>query len=440
MPCATLPGADEVFVVMKTGAIESHTRLPIHSQTTFQCTPHFDIYSDLEEVVSGHVIHDALEDVNSNRRYTDPVFSLYRDQIEAQHRGRKDFTQFLKATDTRAHKEGVAIAKDHVDEEEEAARISKLDRWKTLPILEKAVVARPRAKWFVFLEGDTSLIWSNLLKWLAKFDSSEPHYLGSQAYLEGQEFATGSPGYILSNRAVRLAVDAMRTNASRYDAMVAGECCGDLVLGKLLHDVGVDILRAWPLMQNNTPATLEYTDQNWCHSVVSFHHMSPSQVSALWEFEQSWIGQGEDLKRAPPIKHADVFAEFVAPHLTKSRSYWDNMSGDNILNANPSRHMSVNETRATQTPDGCRLYCESHDACLQWRFQSRICAMGNNVRLGYEQDRRSWVQPKTLHGKTRGGRDVVTSGWILDRVEKTTRDLGSCEARWVTVNRKRNWE
>lgn len=437
LPCARLPGASDVFVVVKTGATESRLKIPVQSQTSFRCIPNFDIYSDLEEVVSGHVVHDALDDINSNRRYTDPVFELYRDQIEAQHRGRKDFTGFLVATDTRAFKEGVALPKDDALIGEKIERASKLDGWKVLPILEKAILAKPRAKWFVFIEADTALIWSNLLAWLARFDPSVPQYFGSQAHAKDLDFAHGSPGFILSNRAVRLAVDAMSANASRYETMLSEEGCGDLVLGRLLHDIGIDMLHAWPILQNHTPATLEYTDQNWCHAVVSFHHMSPSQLSTLWGFEQAWVGEVEDPRRAPAIKHAEIFYEFVAPHLTKSRAYWDNMSQDKVLTADPNRHMSVNETRATQAPDGCRLFCESREACLQWRFQGRTCAMGHAVRLGFEQDRTGWTEPLTVKGKAGFRREIITSGWIVDRIEAATRELGPCEAKWIVANEEK---
>ncbi|XPS79884.1 hypothetical protein M3J09_011854 [Ascochyta lentis] len=52
--------ADDVLVVLRTGATESREKLPVHFRTTLRCVPHFVVFSDLDETVEGHEVHDVL--------------------------------------------------------------------------------------------------------------------------------------------------------------------------------------------------------------------------------------------------------------------------------------------------------------------------------------------------------------------------------------------
>jgi len=47
--CKGLPGADDVLVVMKTGANGIEQRLEIHISTSLQCSPHYLIFSNHAE-------------------------------------------------------------------------------------------------------------------------------------------------------------------------------------------------------------------------------------------------------------------------------------------------------------------------------------------------------------------------------------------------------
>lgn len=48
--CRNLAGADDVVVVLKTGATELLDKLPVHLDTTLRCYPHHLMFSDYEEV------------------------------------------------------------------------------------------------------------------------------------------------------------------------------------------------------------------------------------------------------------------------------------------------------------------------------------------------------------------------------------------------------
>ena len=271
--CTSLAGADDVFVVMKTGAGEARQKIPVHFNTTFRCIPYYAVCSDVEQEIEGHSIHDALADIDFDVQAANPEFATYRQMNVYAKEGREDFGNLL------ASPTGV----------KEDAPGWMLDKWKFLPLLEKAIKERPEAKWYFFMEADTFVVWSNLLRWLAMFDHHKSYYLGGQAFLGNQEFAHGGAGYVLSQKAVKDARDAVRKNPARYDRKVAEECCGDVILGMVMSDIGVEITRSWPIVQGETPSTLDYSAHHWCHPVVSQHHMSAEETTEMWEFEQQWI-------------------------------------------------------------------------------------------------------------------------------------------------------
>jgi hypothetical protein len=66
--CARFAPAQEMLVVIKTGATEIHQKLPVHFQTTLQCIPHFVIYSDMPEEINGHQVHDVLASISPDHK------------------------------------------------------------------------------------------------------------------------------------------------------------------------------------------------------------------------------------------------------------------------------------------------------------------------------------------------------------------------------------
>lgn len=156
LACRRLPGADDVLVILKTGGIESHEKLPIHFKTTFRCVPHWIVFSDLEEDIEGHRVYDILDEIDEGVKSSAEEFRLY-DKIQEWHaRGRMPSAV------------NEALYKQAWD----------LDKWKFLPMVKKALQTRPNSKWYIFMEADTSLIWSNLLLYLSKLNPDEPHYIG----------------------------------------------------------------------------------------------------------------------------------------------------------------------------------------------------------------------------------------------------------------------
>ncbi|OJD39770.1 glycosyltransferase family 31 protein [Diplodia corticola] len=153
-----LPGADDILVVLKTGATEAHAKLPIHFSTTLHCAPHYALFSDLDDTIAGHPVHDTLADVPAAVQSAHPDAFAFYHQLRAWQRAGVNITA-KASSDPSLHQ-----------------KAWDLDKWKFLPLMQKALAAAPgpHTKWFVFIEADTALMWSNLLRWLPRLDASKP--------------------------------------------------------------------------------------------------------------------------------------------------------------------------------------------------------------------------------------------------------------------------
>lgn len=186
-------GIDDILVVLRTGASEAPAKLPIHFKTTLRCAPHFTIFSDMEEYIEGHHVLNALDEVNPDIIASHPDFDYYRLLLE---KGRAGITSeeakcWSAAANTKAGRNNPGW---------------RLDKWKFLPIAEKSLAHRPEAKWYLFIEADSYILWPALLEWLSHFDHLQPHYIGQQMQIGEVVFAYGGAGTILSNVALRKVV------------------------------------------------------------------------------------------------------------------------------------------------------------------------------------------------------------------------------------------
>ncbi|KAK7536600.1 hypothetical protein IWX50DRAFT_579624 [Phyllosticta citricarpa] len=369
LPCRALPGAKDVLVVLKTGATEANDKLPVHFNTTFSCIPHYVLYSDLEQEIQGHVVHDVLNDTDPSLREEHHDFELYRQLQKWKDDGSPEF-----------------------EKDFETRKMAwNLDKYKFLPLMKKALQTRPSAKWFVFIEADTYLVWSNLLSWLQHFDHHKPLYIGGQSYIRGTWFAHGGTGFIVSKKALNMIVAEYNSKTERYNELTKMEWAGDFILAKAFKNIDIPLTKSWPRLQGETPHSLDYTEHHYCYPVVSYHHMAPEWIEKMWDFEQAWLSDNETAKS--PICHHHVFKHFIAPDLlaVEQRQDWDNMAGDA-------------EPEAVQSAEACRQVCESQADCLTWVYvdPAWTCKTANVVRLGDE--------------KPSDGSQTTTSGWMLSRI------------------------
>jgi hypothetical protein len=278
-------GIDDILVVLRTGANEAPAKLPIHFITTLRCAPHFAIFSDMEEYIEGYHILNALDEVNPDIVASHPDFEYYRLLLE---NGRASFTseefkRWSAAANTKAGRDTPGW---------------RLDKWKFLPIAEKSLAHRPDAKWYLFIEADSYILWPALLEWLSHFDHLQPHYMGVQMQIGEVVFAYGGAGIILSNVALRKVVTHWRSNLKQYDEYTAGHRAGDCILGKVLADAGVGLHWSWPNLLGDQPKDMDFDShfggpdkRLWCYHVSSYHHVSPRDAIEISAFEHSWYRQ-----------------------------------------------------------------------------------------------------------------------------------------------------
>ncbi|KAF2638371.1 hypothetical protein P280DRAFT_404905 [Massarina eburnea CBS 473.64] len=390
LTCPQSDIADDILVVLRTGATESRQKVPVHFQTTLRCVPNFVIFSDLDEEIEGHPVHDVLGGVTADRRQQHDDFKLYH---QLQKQGRKGINDQHVFTAQSGSTKG-----DYLNTENDGW---KLDKWKFLPMVDEAYRKAPNAKWYVFIETDTYLGWHNLLEYLSHFDATKPYYIGKHLYINDVEFGYGGAGFVLSNPAMRKVTEQRSVHVRDYEEFTATHWVGDCALGKVLEDAKVPLHRAFPHFQADSPATMDPTtnkiDRNaWCFPVITYHHVSPTEIENLWRFEQAWFSKHDVL-----LRHRDIFKDYVYPKIGASVANWDNMSADKEYNAHDhSSSKDPFESNAWKSFQHCHAMCESKKDCVQFAYDSGSCSISNAFRLGY-------AKPT----------ERVQSGWMTDRVD-----------------------
>lgn len=401
--CRSVPGADNVLVMLKTGATEIYEKLPTHFVTLFKCTPHYMVFSDLAQDYADFPVRDAIAPVSKQFREGHEDFDMYRKLQQYQREGQD--TSKLKGDGG-----------------------WNLDKWKFLPMLFEAFeAAPPQIEWLFLMEADTSVSWTNLLQWLKTMDSNVPYYLGSQNTIGDTTFAHGGSGIVLSRQAAKQMQEKRHEEGKeaynkRWEEETAASCCGDEILARALLEAHVPMTMAWPLIQGETVATVDFTKNHWCTPPVTWHHVLPLDIDTLWQFQADWI---DDHDWNTPYLYRDIFAHFVERHISVKRHSWNNLSQDKKLVA-PSlatdedlnyAELKDFEQRAIESESACEEACrrQPHPKCVQWMFTPGRCYLGKVIRLGKNDERESetWV-----------------SGWIPERVAAIKKRMGSCK----TVN------
>lgn len=384
--CPDLPGLEDVLVVLKTGVTEAREKVPVHLQTTLRCVPNYLLVSDFEEDIGGVHVYDVLRGLPENVRNSHPDFEMYNRIREG---GRPALTDFDLGQDI-----NTPFGKPNNPG-------WKLDKWKFLPMIDAAVRVRREAKWYVFMEADTYMVWPNLLRWLNKFDWRKPHYLGNQMQIADVLFAHGGSGFVLSQPAIHKAWQVMQSDVTKWMQVNDIHWAGDSVLGKLLSDSGINLLWSWPMLQNGHPAEFDpftggYFKVPWCYAPIAYHHLAPEQISELWKFDRFWFREGNKV-----LTYRDVFRNVIRPHLGSIQNDWDNNLDDN------------NNSRSSLSMVECRSFCVNEPQCLQYTYESGKCWTSRGVKLGMKKP-------------------GVTSGWLENRIDAMTEKMGHChKPNWI---------
>jgi hypothetical protein len=242
-------------------------------RTTLQCARNVMIFSDLEQEIAGYQLHDALADIPQAAMDGNSDFEFYQKLKEAKKYGQIE--KMLKDVhDPRTTKDLAAWT---------------LDKYKNLHILEKLYAAHPDKEWYLMIDADTYVVWSNLLTWLSQLPNatSTQLYLGSPAVISGVSFAHGGSGILLSQSTMYdLAVTNNGTAAS-WDRPIHDHCCGDYVTALALKKSGILLKGSWPTINGEKPATLPFGPTHWCQPVVTMHHVQPNEMNHIANYELS---------------------------------------------------------------------------------------------------------------------------------------------------------
>ena len=386
LPCRDLPGADDVLVVMRTGSTEIEDKLPIHLTTTFRCYPHYLLFSDYAERFHNEEVLDALAYVDPEIQSTHPDFELWRRLREGG--GRKA----LKSTE----RSGPISRPQDTNTGKRDNPGWKLDKWKFLPMMNSTLHAHPEKKWYVFVETDTYILWQTLLNYLAVLPAEKNLYMGGQIWIGDVLFAHGGTGFAVSRPALEKVVEHYVANQGEWEEYTDSHWAGDCVLGKAFRDSGTPLTSSWPIWQADDIGNMNYARDEaglrvWCLPTISYHHLSPSVVKELWEFEQGWmreVAQGDPKKI---LWHKDMYAQYVLPRIKKSGSATENWDNHADIDQGPVHSL-----------EACRSICED--------LGEKEC-----VQFSVSVDLRCLTTAKPNLGEWRRG---VDSGWIYERMER----------------------
>lgn len=439
--CPKLSATDNITVILRTGATESQEKLPVHFDTVLSCVPDFFIYSDFNETVQGFQTHDILSGVNETIKDTATEFALYR-HLRTHGREGLSYETMYGSGPSGADNPGW-----------------KLDKWKFLPMVDQALQDRPDARWFVFIEGDTYMLWQNMVAYLAKFDATKPYYLGKHMYINNILFGHGGSGFVLSRPAAEMVSRQWRQHFEEFDEFTRTEWAGDAILGKALKDAGVDMFWSFPHLQGDSLTTIDWNvskldREPWCYAPTTFHHMNEAEFRQLWDFERQWLTKWGAMG-APAPRFRDIFKDLVLPKLRPEIKDWDNLSSGKEYSEAALAKWSDEERNASNRTEReayfsfqhCQGACENHPTCLQFSFNDNgVCFTSNELKLGHAVDSRC-LEYSNAAGKctkssqaesdvTTTGKAGITSGWIMSRVEKYVVDLDqSCQNKgekdWV---------
>lgn len=258
----------DIQIVLRLGSSQPADQVDSHINYIAPCIDNLILISDREENIRRFQTYDIIANLP-------PAYQEHN----------KDLKAHAKVNDPDCHissKEGW-----------------RLDRFKFLPMVEYVREQSPAAKWFVFIEADTYVVWDTLFRLLAQYDSGEPLYMGSPTPgrpLETGEktwFAYGGAGFVLSAAAVeklverRIGQDGNFTEPSiseRYAELVKEDCCGDSVLGYALANKGIELSGLYPIFNPHQLHGIPFSSRYWCQPVMTLHKTLPSDVPAFSAF------------------------------------------------------------------------------------------------------------------------------------------------------------
>ena len=406
----------DVLLLLKTGSSTLWRRVPFHLLTTFANgqIPNHVLYSDVNEQLSPDVrAIDVLANVTDAIRQHSPLaYDIYEKQ-QAVNPSNNYYEQAGLPGDAISSKVGSDGNPDGW----------VLDRYKFLPMLSHAWENWRDVKYYVYIEDDTYIFWPNVMRYLQTLLPSEIAYFGAFSGEGNATFAQGGSGIIFTKGLMRRVFGGDNVpTLERYGKLMTSACCGDMVLGKILRDYGVEVNRGtWGTLsfRPEPPWRTGFDERGWCLPIYTFHHVHQRDMAMLHALERSLLAA-----RRNGVLFRDVYLEMIAPHLDKDEiSNWDNFATQ--WTSTPGNPFAqgwslaegldiLNSTSAYESKQGCRDACLTLESCLSWRYAEQSCTLDSAVIWGRA------VYYDTLE-------ETLVSGWIRKRIEKSLLSI-TCDA------------
>ncbi|KAG9231123.1 hypothetical protein BJ875DRAFT_517942 [Amylocarpus encephaloides] len=355
--CPNFPATHNIVVSIKTGATEAVEKVPALMQTSLRCVENVFFFSDLEQDIGEYHMYDALDTISTSLISDNTDFEFYSQQKALWEKNR-DISSLHSAKNPEAP---------------EVLAAWTLDKYKFIHILEKTWAMKPDMDWYILIDADTYVLWSNLMLWLDMLDPTKKSYFGSEVNIAGTSFAHGGSGIILS-KALMYEIAVIRKGvASQWDSQTRGKCCGDLVLAQMMLEYGTGLQDVWPLMSGERPSSMPFgpgSKDYWCKPALTMHHLSPTDMKQFADFE-------ERSNNTTPLTHADILNELWLGSMTTSRQDWDNQASD------PGEFGQTGGVlKETASFEDCIQACEDDEKCFQYSHHGNKCHIGMSVRYG----------------------------------------------------------
>lgn len=317
--CKDVHGASDVLIIIKTSKAEATDKLRAHLETLFECTSNFLIFSDHSGNLDGSPIHNALDTISNTTKER-----------------HQEFYEYEKMQDNAGYKPN-------------EDKTTALDKWKFLPMVYKAFKMQPNHRWYVFIEPETALSWTNLLQWTDRLDYRIPIYAGVPVNRDDTRFAKSGSGILISFGALRRYTKTYEERYSEeWESHVGKECCGDMMLGRAMTESAVEFYSAFPLLQGESTESIDWPRHRWCTPLVSWSQVATSEISRIWDVEKRWT---QNNGWEAPYLTRNAFEEFFLPGLEEKRIDWDNISSDTHIKAEKGRKEKLAKQQAAGSDD-----------------------------------------------------------------------------------------
>lgn len=273
--------------VLKMGHNEKRDRVEAQLESVSACIDDLLVVSDAEETLYGHEVIDVIAELPAAYHFENDHFVNY----------------------TKIHNQYQKNDREPTTNPNEEAPPTLdgwlLDKYKFLPMIERAWLLRPNKRWYFFYETDTYVVWDNVFRFLGNLDHDQPLYMGSPSpgrlATPGKPesltyFANGGPGFVLSRAAVKQLLarqsgrdgDFLEASLSRrWMDLLRVDPCGDSVLGWALHNVGIHLSGYFPLFNPHPLHGVPFDEGHWCQPVLTMHKTKIEDMRPLWRWEHS---------------------------------------------------------------------------------------------------------------------------------------------------------